>query len=187
MKAFIERPIATVMLYLAMAILGVYSFLNIPLELAPKEEFPEVSIQTVWPDVPPEIIQTQVTALLEEEASTVKGVKKITSSSAIGRSTITLEFHPKTNMEFAALALQEKIAGLKNELPYNVRPQVIPFIPQEMATRPFLQYTISGNYTLEKLREMVKEKLEYGLGAIQGVEGVEVTGGSDPEIRKSVV
>ncbi len=53
MKIFVERPIATVMIYLAVAILGAYSFMNIPLELAPKEDFPQISIQTNWPDVLP--------------------------------------------------------------------------------------------------------------------------------------
>ena len=77
MKIFVERPIATAMLFLALMILGIYSFLNIPLELAPKQEFPQLDIQTGWPGVPPEIIQTQITAPLEEIASTVKGVRKI--------------------------------------------------------------------------------------------------------------
>ena len=60
MKIFVERPIAVVMLFLVVAFLGVYSFLNIPLELAPKEDFPQITVQTSWSDVPPEIIQTQV-------------------------------------------------------------------------------------------------------------------------------
>ncbi|MGB7294364.1 MAG: efflux RND transporter permease subunit [Candidatus Aminicenantales bacterium] len=184
MKIFVDRPIAAVMLFLAMAFLGVYSFLNIPLELAPKEDFPQITIQTTWSDVPPEIIQTQVTAPLEEVASTVKGIKKIESSSSIGMSSIVCEFNEKTNMEFARLELMEKIARIRDELPYAAnRPQIIPYVPEEFRTADFLHYTISGDYSLQELREMLKEKLEYGLGAVKGVAGVEVMGGSDPEIR----
>jgi HAE1 family hydrophobic/amphiphilic exporter-1 len=184
MRIFVERPIATVMIFLSVAILGVYSFLNIPLELAPKEDFPQITIQTSWSDVPPEIIQTQVTSPIEEVASTVKGIKKIQSSSSIGVSSVICEFQQNTNMEFARLELVERIARIRDELPYAAnRPQIIPYIPEDFQTAEFLHYTISGNYSLQELREMLKEKLEYGLGAVKGVAGVEVLGGSDPEVR----
>jgi HAE1 family hydrophobic/amphiphilic exporter-1 len=187
MKIIVERPIAVVMLFLVVAFLGAYSFLNIPLELAPKEDFPQITVQTSWSDVPPEIIQTQVTAPIEEVASTVKGVKKITSSSSIGQSSIVLEFDPKTNMEFARLELMERIARIRAELPYAAnRPRVIPYVPEDFRTADFLHYTISGDYTLQELREILKEKLEYGLGAVKGVAGIDVWGGSDAEIRISL-
>jgi HAE1 family hydrophobic/amphiphilic exporter-1 len=183
-RVFVERPIATVMLFLAVAFLGVYSFLNIPLELAPKEDFPQITIQTSWIDVPPEIIQTQITAPLEEIATTVKGIKKVQSTSWIGISSIICEFQEKTNMEFARLELMEKIARIRAELPYAATPpQIIPYVPTEFQTAEFLHYTISGNYSLQELREMLKEKLEYGLGSVKGVAGVEILGGSNPEIQ----
>jgi len=184
MKIFIERPIATAMFFMAVFFLGIYSFLNIPYELAPKEEYPRLYIRTRWSGVPPEIIQTQITSPLEEVASRIKGVTKITSTSMIGYSWITLEFDPKTNMEFATLALREEIARIKDELPYGARPpRVVPYIPEEFRTEDFLKYSISGDYSLHKLRELVKEKIEFGIGSIKGVAGVDVRGGSDPEIK----
>ncbi|MEE9501982.1 MAG: efflux RND transporter permease subunit [Candidatus Aminicenantaceae bacterium] len=184
MKIFIERPIATAMVFLALTVLGVYSFLNIPIEMpVTKEQFPMVYIDTPWPGMPPEIIQTQLTSPLEEKVSTVKGVRKIKSSSQIGNSRITLEFDPKINMEFAQLALREKIAELKDELPYGIRPYITPYIPEDFSEEPFLRYTISGDYSLQKLREMVKDRLENTIGAVKGVAGVDIWGGSDPEIK----
>ena len=183
MKIFVERPIATAMFFLALLILGIYSFLHIPIELAPKEEFPQLDIQTRWQGVPPEIIQTQITSPLEEIASTIKGVRKIDSESSIGYSSITLEFDAKTNMEFARLALQEKIAKARENLPYRVRPSVRPYVPSDFRVKSFLSYTISGNYSLQRLRELVKDKIEMGVGAVKGVADVEVSGGSDPEIK----
>ena len=53
MKIFIERPIATAMIFMALLVLGVYSFLNIPIELAPKEDFPQLDIRTSWSGVSP--------------------------------------------------------------------------------------------------------------------------------------
>lgn len=183
MKIFVERPIATAMFFLALLILGVYSFLNVPIELAPKEEYPQLDIQTTWQGVPPEIIQTQITSPLEEISSTIKGVRKITSESRIGRSIITLEFDPKTNMEFARLSLREKITKAREDFPYGIRPSVRPYVPPDFRVKSFLSYTISGNYSLQKLRDLVKDKIEMGVGAVKGVAEVEVSGGSDPEIK----
>ncbi|HDT11982.1 MAG TPA: efflux RND transporter permease subunit, partial [bacterium] len=183
MKIFIERPIATAMVFMALLVLGVYSFLNIPIELKPKEDFPQLNISTSWSGVSPEIIQTQITSPLEEAVSTVKGVRKITSESAIGLSRITLEFEEDTNMEFAHLALREKMSGLKEVLPYGLKPLVQPYVPEDFSITPLLQYTISGDYSLQALREMVKDKLEIGIGAIKGISSVSVTGGSDAEIK----
>lgn len=184
MKIFVERPIATAMFFLAVLVLGVYSFLNIPFELTTEKKYPQLNIRTDWYGVPPEIIQTQITSLLEEIASRVKGVTKITSSSQIGYSLVTLDFNPKTNMEFATLALREEISRIKDDLPFGARPpQVIPYVPEEFQADPFLQYSISGDYTLHKLRELVKEKMEFGIGSIKNISAVVVSGGSDPEIR----
>jgi HAE1 family hydrophobic/amphiphilic exporter-1 len=182
-RIFIERPVATTMFYLALLILGVYSYLNTPLELAPNESFPKVTISAGWPSVSPEIIQTQVTAPLEEAASAIKGVKKMTSTSQIGSCTIDLEFDPKTNMEFATLALREEIAKKRRVLPPGVRPSVVPYVPEDFRVQPFLTYTISGAYSLQKLREILKDKLEFGIGSVKGVAQVSIVGGSEPEIR----
>ncbi len=183
LKFFVDKPVATAMLFLCLLVTGVFSFLNTPLELEPKENYPQVSVTAAWPGVPPEIVQTKITAPLEEALATVKGVQKMTSSSSIGSSLITLEFEPKTDMEFASLAMREEIAKVRTGLPYGVRPAVEPYVPEDFRARPFLQYTISGDYTLQKLRQMVKEKFDFGLGSVQGVSKVEVGGGSDVEIR----
>jgi HAE1 family hydrophobic/amphiphilic exporter-1 len=184
MKIFVDRPIATLMVFLVLLVLGVYSYFNIPIELAPTEvEYPRLTVHTSWYGVPPQIIQTEITSLLEEKSASVKGVRKIESSSSIGNSSITLEFDPKTDMEFARLSLREKFSEIKDELPYGVRPQIEPYIPEDFRVEPFLSYTISGDYSLQKLRKMVKEPLEIGIGSIKGVADVQVTGGSDPEIR----
>jgi HAE1 family hydrophobic/amphiphilic exporter-1 len=188
MKIFIERPIATAMVFLALTVLGVYSFLNIPIEMpVTKEQFPMVYIDTNWYGMPPEIIQTQLTSPLEEKVSTVKGIRKIESSSGIGSSRITLEFDPKVNMEFTQLALREKIAELKDELPYGIRPIITPYIPEDFSEEPFLRYTISGDYSIQRLRELVKDRLEIGIGAVRGVAGVDIWGGSDPEIKIELI
>ena len=183
MKLFVERPIATAMVFLVLMILGVYSFFNIPIEMAQSQEFPQLDIVTSWYGVAPEIMQTEITSPLEEKVVTVKDVRKITSSSSIGSSRITLEFDKKTNMEFVRLALREKISEVRENLPYDVIPRITYYVPEDFRVNPFLQYTISGDYSLHKLRELVKDKIEIGIGSLKGIASIDVTGGADPEIQ----
>ena len=183
MKLFVERPIATAMVFLVLMVLGVYSFFNIPIEMAQRQEFPQLDIVTSWFGVAPEIMQTEITAPLEEKVVTVKDVRKITSSSSIGNSRITLEFDKKTNMEFVRLALREKISEVRENLPYDVIPRIRFYVPEDFRVNPFLQYTISGDYSLHKLRELVKDKIEIGIGSTKGIASIDVTGGADPEIQ----
>ncbi|MCX7974187.1 MAG: efflux RND transporter permease subunit [Candidatus Aminicenantes bacterium] len=187
MKFAVERPVATTMSLLALAIIGFYSFLHIPIELAPQEEYPQISLRTSWPDVPPDIIQAEITSPLEEAAATIRGVRRITSTSSVGLSLITLEFDPKTNMELARLLLRERISRLRPKLPLRATwPEIVPYVPEDFRTEPYLQMTIAGPYSVQELYDLVREKLEYGLESIKGVATVEVSGGAQQEILISL-
>lgn len=180
---FIKKPIATVMTFVAVFVLGVYSCLHLPLELLPREEFPQLKIETLWPGIPPEVVHTRITSRLEEISSGLKGVRKVVSESRFGTSTIILDFDVKTNMEFARLALKENITAHKDSFPYGVSPRITSYVPEEFKEEPFLVYTVSGSHPLEKLRELISEKVEAEIDSLDGVAGIRVDGGADPEIR----
>jgi HAE1 family hydrophobic/amphiphilic exporter-1 len=183
LKFLIERPVAVAMAYFALLALGVFSILNTPIELAPGGDFPRIDIGAPWPGVSPEVVQARVTAPLEEAVASVKGVRHIASESRAGASSIRLEIDPRARMDFVELALREAVARTRGRLPYGVRPVVSPYVPEAFRVRPFLRMTVSGPYSLQELRGLLKERLEFGLGSAQGVSSVEVSGGADPEVR----
>jgi HAE1 family hydrophobic/amphiphilic exporter-1 len=183
LRVLVERPIAVAMVYLALLALGVFSFVNTPIELAPGGNYPRIDIEAPWPGVSPEVVQSRVTARLEEAAASVRGVRRVSSESRAGAASITLEIDPRARMEFVDLALREAVARARDSLPYGVRPVVQPFVPEDFRVRPFLSATVSGPYSLQELRGLLKESLELGLGSVPGVSSVEVAGGSDPEVR----
>ncbi len=183
MKFLIERPIAVAMTYLALLALGVFSFMNTPIELAPGGDYPRVDIAAAWPGVSPEVVQARVTAPLEEAVASVKGVRRISSESRAGVASLTLEIDPRARRDFVELALREAVARTLDKLPYGVRPAVSPYVPEDFRVLPFLRMTISGPYSLQELRGLLKERLELGLGSAQGVSSVEVAGGADTEVR----
>lgn len=184
MRAFIEHPVPTLMLFFGLLILGIYSLFHIPLELAPKEEYPRISVNTSWPGASPEQVQMNITSPLEELCSTVKGVRRIESSSSTGSSTITIEFNEKTNMNFASIELTERVASFIENLPPGAYPpQIRPYIPKEFETKPFLSLTLSSDLPLNKLREIADKKVKEEIRSVKGVSEVIVTGGAEPEIK----
>ena len=183
MKALIERPVAVAMIYLALLTLGIFSFLNTPIELAPGGSYPRLDIEASWPGVSPEAVQALVTAPLEEAAASVKGVRRVSSRSQSGGASITLEIDPQAERGFVETSLREAVGRLRADMPFGVRPVVRPYIPEDFRVSPFMRMTVSGPFALMELRALVKDRLEYGLGSIRGVSSVEVVGGSDPEVR----
>ena len=183
MRFLVERPVAVAMIYLALLALGVFSFMNTPIELAPGGNYPRIDIEASWPGVSPEVVQSRVTAPLEEAVSSVKGVRRVSSESRTGAVSITLEIDPRVRMDFVDLALREAVARVRGRFPYGVRPVVSPYVPKDFQVRPFLSTTISGPYSIEELRALLKERLEFGLGSVPGVSSIEVAGGSDPGVR----
>lgn len=184
MRALIEHPIPTTMLFLALLIFGFYSLFHIPLELAPKEEFPKISIQTLWTGASPEQVQIYITSPLEELCASVKGVKKIESTSSTGMSLITVNFNQKANMEIASIELRERVASFIDKLPAGAfPPQIKPYIPKEFETKPFLSLTLSSEIPLNKLREIADKRVKEAIRAVKGVSTVNVIGGAEPEIK----
>ncbi len=184
----IRRPVAVSMAYLGVALLGIAAWRNIPIELLPDTELPQLNVRTEWASASPEAMEAFVTAPLEAAIQQVRGVEKITSwseedtnsGSAICR--ITIEFERDTDMDFVRLELSERLAALEEELPDGVRPpQVQQYTPQEFQDQqsPFLQYTVTGPLMLEALREHVDERIVPELTQVDGVATLQVYGGRD--------
>jgi len=180
----IRRPIAVTMAYLAVALLGVAAWRNIPIELLPDTSLPQLFVRAYISGASPEVTEALLTAPLEAAIQQVRGVEKIESQSyeSYGRGVaeITVHFARGTDMDFARLELSERLAALESDLPANATTPIIePYIPDEFAeqNRPFLRYTVTGPYTLEALRAHVDEVIEPEISQIDGVGYVQVLGG----------
>lgn len=183
----IKRPVAVAMTYLAVALLGVASWRNIPIELLPDTQLPRLSVRGSWPGAGPETIEAFLTSPIESTIQQVRGVEKVTSESYVqqgaGISNVEVEFARDTDMDFARLDLGERLATLEEELPPGVRSVTVePYIPPEFsaqASQAFLRYTLTGPYTLEALRSFLDDQVAPELGQLDGVAVVRVYGGRD--------
>ena len=165
------------MAYVAVALLGVAAWRNIPIELLPETQLPQLHVTAQWRGASPEALEAFVTAPLEAAVQQVRGVERIESVSSerfgVAQANITVEFTRGTDMDFARLDLSERLAALDDELPPEVpAPLIEPYVPEEFRRqqRAFLSYTLTGPYTLEALRAHVDDDVVPELLLVDGVE-----------------
>ena len=182
----VKRPVAVSMFYVAVALLGVVAWRNIPIELLPDTELPQLTVEAFWRGASPEATEAFLTAPLEAAIQQVRGVDKISSTSeeqqGQGVARITVEFERDVDMDFVRLELSERLAVLEDELPVGVvGPNVSPYVPQEFEDqyRPFLEYTITAPFTLEAIRAHLDDIVGPEILQVEGVATIDIRGGRD--------
>ena len=178
------RPVAMSMIYLIILATGLASLIRLPLELMPGVDFPQLSVQTSWRHASPETMEAFVTAPIEEVCHTIRGVRRVSSISEEGQSTVVSEFTREADMDFAALELNEKLSIVREKLPYGTSPpRIVKYVPKEFETGNFLTYHLSGDMPLSDLRRYALTHVRGALVGIDGVTDVQVTGGAEPIVQ----
>ncbi len=182
-KIALEKPITTMMLYLAILVIAVYAIINIPLSLLPNLDYPRLTIVTYWPDASPEEVEANITSPIEAIGSTIPNITNVKSTSYNQRSVVSLEFARNSDMDFVRFELNEKLQLLQDELPDDVTPRIREYIPNEFSENEFLKYGISGPYQLDELEKIIERNLKYQLSSIEGVSNCEISGNRKKEIK----
>lgn len=180
----IKRPIVILMVFLALAVLGIRSRSGMPLDLNPKVDIPYVVITTLYPGAGPEEIETLVSKPLEDAVGSVNGMKNITSTSQEGISNVTIEFELGTDLDTAVADVRGKVDAARMSLPQDVRSPVIQKI--DIGAQPILYLGISSKRPARDLRSLVDDVVKDRLGKLKGVAAVTVTGGDIREIQVNV-
>ncbi len=179
----IKRPIAVAMVYLVVAALGLNFLQKLPLQEVPRgRNLPSLTINASWPSTSPETMEAFVTSPLEGLAATIKGVKSVESTTREGNSSVTAEFTEDSNMKLAELELKEKISILHEDLPDGVQyPSVTVAEPEsrrfDLRRSEPLQYIVTGNFSLEWIREYVEDYVKNPVQGVEGVSEVDIYGG----------
>ena len=118
----VKRPVFATVINLLIITFGIVAFTFLPLREYPDIDPPVVSINTSYPGASAAIVETKITQLLEDRISGVEGVKTITSTSRVGRSTITIEFNLDRNIDAATNDVRDRISRALNNLPEQADP-----------------------------------------------------------------
>ena len=146
----------------------------------PNREFPDVdppivSVSTGLPGANPQVVESAVTDILEEELSTVEGLRTLTSSSAEGVSNISLEFTLDRDVEAAAQDTRDKVARIRERLPEDVEEPVI--AKEDADAQPFYWLALSGeNYDLLQLSDIGDRLVKSRLQTLPGVGQARIFG-----------
>ena len=167
----VERPVLAAVFSLAILLFGVISLFRLPVREYPDIEEPVVSIVTVYRGASPQTVETEITDILEDQLSTLEGVKLITSSSREQASVITVEFNLNRPVEEAANDVRDRVARVRGELPPTVDDPVVS--KQDVNAEPIIWLALMGErYNTLELTEMANNVLVEKLQRLEGVGAV---------------
>jgi len=177
----IQRHVFTLMVSLVLVLFGVIGLQRLGLDKFPKIEFPAISVVTTLQGADPQIIDKNVTDIIEEAVNQVPGVKSIISSSSIGASVIGIEFELEKNVDVAYQEVKAKVDGVLKRLPTDSDPPVVRKV--EVGASPVLWVALTGNRTTQELNTYADEILKPRLETINGVGEVLIGGQIKRTIR----
>src|SRR5471032_2974838 len=119
-EPFIRRPIATTLLTLGIALAGSLAFYLLPVALLPQVDFPTLSVSASLPGASPETMASSVATPLETQFAQISGLSQMTSTNALGSTSITLQFDLNRNIDAAAQDVQTGIDAAGGQLPKNL-------------------------------------------------------------------
>lgn len=180
---FVNRPVATTLLTLAILLSGCIAFLHLPVAPLPQVDFPTISVQTSLPGASPETMAATVATPLERTLGRIAGITEMTSASTLGSTRITLQFDLDRDIDGAARDVQAAINAASNLLPTNLpnRPNYRKVNP---ADAPIMIIALtSETLTRGQLYDAASSILAQKLSQIEGVGQVTVGGSSLPAVR----
>ena len=182
----IQRPVATTLLSVGLALAGGLSYSLLPVAPLPQVDFPTISVQATLPGASPETMASSVATPLERVLGTIAGVSEMTSSSMQGSSRITLQFELDRDIHGAARDVQAAINTAQALLPSGM-PSKPTYRKINPTQSPMLVLALtSSTYSRGQMYDMASTLLAQRLSQVDGVGQVTIGGGALPAVRVSV-
>ncbi|NMO15981.1 multidrug efflux RND transporter permease subunit [Pyxidicoccus fallax] len=180
---FVARPVATALLTLGIILLGVIAYPLLPVSPLPEAEFPTIQINAGLPGASAETMASAVATPLEVQLSAIPGITEMTSTSALGTTSITLQFDLAKSIDTAAQEVQAAINSASGRLPSEM-----PNLPTWRKVNPndspiFVLRVQSELMPLNELSDIVETQLARQLSQISGVAEINMTGQRRPALR----
>src|ERR1700723_1983228 len=180
---FINRPVATTLLTVAVAFAGAIAFNELPVSPLPQVDFPTISVNASLPGGSAAIMASSVATPLERQFGHIAGVTEMTSASSLGSTSITIQFDLSRNIDGAARDVEAGINAARTYLPTNL-PQNPTYRKVNPADAPIMILGLtSDKYGPDKLYDEASTVIQQKLSQIQGVGQVTAGGGGVPSVR----
>ncbi|OQX56196.1 MAG: hypothetical protein B5M53_02755 [Candidatus Cloacimonas sp. 4484_209] len=180
-KFGVRRPVFTLMIFIGLFVIGIFSIMKLPLDLLPNISFPAVSILTLYPGAGVEEVEENITKVVEEAVSTTSGIENVTSKTKEGVSVVTLKFTWNTNVDAAVNDIRDKLDMASSFLPEDVkRPTIFKF---DLSSMPIMFIGFNADKSYPELYDILDKKVVEPLRRIEGVGAVIEMGGMQNRIN----
>lgn len=170
----VEKPITTLMIFVAIIVLGIFSLVQLPIDQYPEMDPPYLSVMTNYPGANAADIEENVSKILEDQLNSVEDLKEITSTSYDNLSVISLEFEWEANLDEAANDVRDAIDKAMDKLPDDIdRPSLLKFNTSMM---PVLIYAITADASYPGIEKIIDDKVINRLNRVDGVAQASISG-----------
>src|ERR1700749_4457431 len=174
---FIQRPVATSLLMIAIMLVGAIGYFYLPLSALPEVDYPTIQVQTFLPGASPDVMTTTVTAPLERQLGQMPNLKQMSSVSSAGASVITLQFTLNLNLDIAEQEVQAAINAAGNLLPSDLPAPPI-YAKVNPADAPIVTLALtSTTLPLPQVEELADTRLSPEMAGVSGGGRVCISGG----------
>ncbi len=185
-RLFIERPVATSLLMVAILLSGLISYTLLPLSALPQVDYPIIQVATFYPGASPEVMATSVTAPLERQFGQMPGLRQMSSSSSGGASVVTLQFDLELGLDIAEQEVQAAINAGSSLLPTDL-PAPPVYSKVNPADAPIITLGISSkSLPMTQVQNLADTRIAQKLSQLSGVGLVSLSGGQRPAVRVQV-
>ncbi len=176
----VRKPITTIMIFIAVVVLGGYSLKQLAIDFYPELEFPAISVLTMYDGASAADIEANVTDPIENNLNTISDLKNITSVSRDNQSVITLEFEFGKDLDEATNEIRDALNFVEPFLPEEVsKPAIFKF---NSAMMPILYYAVTAKESYPALEQILEEKIINPLNRVDGIGQVGMNGAPGREI-----
>jgi multidrug efflux pump len=182
-RPFIERPIATALLMVALLLAGMLGYHLLPVSALPEVDYPTIQVYTQYPGASPDVISSSITSPLERQFGEMPGLSTMNSTSSNGVSVITLQFDLALSLDVAEQEVQAAINASASFLP-TILPYPPVYSKVNPADAPVLTLSLTSDVLpLTKIEDLADTRLAQKISQITGVGLVTISGGQRPAVR----
>jgi len=173
-KSAIQKPVTTLLIFVAVVVIGLYSLSRLPIDQFPEIDPPYVTVMTTYSGANASEVETNVTRLLENGLNSVDGLKEITSTSSDNVSMISMEFEWETNLDEVINDVRSSIDMIRDNLPSGCS---TPFIFKiSSSSIPIAMYAVTANESYAGLDKILNDDVVPQLNRVDGIGNISIMG-----------
>ncbi len=170
----VKRPVFASVLILSLAVVGVFAYFRLGVDLFPKVDFPMITVTTRQSGAAPEEIETEITDKIERSVNTIAGIDELRSVSTEGVSQVFIVFKLEKNVDVAAQEVRDKVNQVLADLPQDIDQPVVDKVDPDAA--PVLYAALSADRPIRDISEFADKSLRREIESISGVGKVTLVG-----------